>query len=606
MSEKLIDRNMTLPEIIGRYPRSRKVFDRYGLLGCGGPQGPLESLWFFARAHRVPEGPLIAELEEAARADRISPAPLEYHPGPADVIYRGFFKAAIITMFTFGCVLGGINLAVLASRHQLAALDMRAIIWAHAHAQVAGWVTFFVMGFAYQAFPRFKFTTLWRPRLATVTLYFMAGALTVRVLADLWVANTIWRIAGTAAGALELAVVITFAVIIAQTLQGAKQPAEPYDKFLYAALGWMIVAFVYDLWIFVASSGVSGYKQWVQFIGLYDAPWRDIQLLGFAGGMILGVSQRFLPFIYGFREVSPRASKRVFYLWNLSVAGNILAYSMLFRTRLPLWGMALELSLFGLLAALIIQVRAVGLYSVKVETDRSLPFIRAAYGWAIAAMVLLVLLPAYDALIGTAFSHAYFGAYRHAFTVGFISMMILGVSSKVVPILGGLDPKRLSTLLVPFWLVNVGNTMRVVFQILTDTQSWAFPLMAASAWIEVTGLAWWAIDLWRAMSRRPGTEELPARGSAAVTPQTRVFDVITAHPETEPVFLAFGFALINNPVARRVFARSVTLEQACRLRHVQYPVFANALEQCIKEAKPEPKCETSEEGPAGLVTIGER
>jgi hypothetical protein len=44
--------------------------------------------------------------------------------------------------------------------------------------------------------------------------------------------------------------------------------------------------------------------------------------------------------------------------------------------------------------------------------------------------------------------------------------------------------------------------MRVVFQILTDTQSWAFPLMAASAWVEVGGLAWWAVDLWRVMGRR--------------------------------------------------------------------------------------------------------
>ena len=37
------------------------------------------------------------------------------------------------------------------------------------------------------------------------------------------------------------------------------------------------------------------------------------------------------------------------------------------------------------------------------------------------------------------FSHAFFGAYRHALTVGFIMMMIVGVSSKVVPTLSGVD-----------------------------------------------------------------------------------------------------------------------------------------------------------------------
>lgn len=575
----LIQRDMALPEMIRRYPGCRKILDRYGLLGCGGPEGPREPLWFFARAHRVPEKALLAELEEAAQADRIQPAQLEYHPGPGDTIYRGFFRAAILTMFTFGCVLGGINLAVLAARQELAALDMRAIIWAHAHAQVAGWVTFFVMGFAYQAFPRFKLTTLWRPRLAVATLWAMAGALTVRTLADLWQSSRFWFVAGAAAGVAELAVVVTFAAIITRTIRSSPQPAEPYEKFLYAALGWMILGFGFDWWVFVASASVSGYKEWVKFIGLWDAPWRDIQLVGFAGGMILGVSQRFFPFIYGFREVSARAARWVFGLWNLSVVGTIVAYSMVVRTRGPVWAVLLELGALGLLAAVVIQVRALGLYSERVETDRSLPFLRAAYGWGMAALVMLALQPVYSAALGMRFSHAYFGGYRHAFTVGFISLMIVGVSSKVVPVLCGLDWKDLSSLRVSFWLINVGNTMRVVFQILTDSFGWAYLPMAASAWVEVTGLAWWAIDLWRAMGRQPADYQAPAQ--VDVTPATRVFDIVQRYPQTTPVFLAFGFSLINNPVARRVFARSVTLEQACRLRHVQYDVFAAALEKSI-------------------------
>jgi hypothetical protein len=44
-----------------------------------------------------------------------------------------------------------------------------------------------------------------------------------------------------------------------------------------------------------------------------------------------------------------------------------------------------------------------------------------------------------------------------------------------------------------------------VFQILTDSQSWPYFLMRISAWIEVTGLIRWAIDLCRAMARRPDT-----------------------------------------------------------------------------------------------------
>jgi len=44
------------------------------------------------------------------------------------------------------------------------------------------------------------------------------------------------------------------------------------------------------------------------------------------------------------------------------------------------------------------------------------------------------------------FSHAFFGAYRHALTVGFITMMIVGVSSKIVPTLSGLDVQSTTSL----------------------------------------------------------------------------------------------------------------------------------------------------------------
>jgi hypothetical protein len=595
MASLLISREMELPAIVSRYPSCRAVFDRYGLTGCGGELGPQEPLWFFARAHRVDEARLIAELEEAARAGELNGNRPRFAPGPADIIYRRFFKAAILTMFTFGCVMGGINLAVMAARHQLASLDLRAVTWAHAHAQIAGWVTFFVMGFAYQAVPRFKFVTLWRPRLACATLWVFAPALAVRATADLFLPNPVWLLAGTIAGCLEWAVAAIFVLIIVQTIRQSNQAREPYERFVVAALGWMLAAFAFDTWVFTQTAGVSGYRGWVNFIGRIDAPWRDLQLLGFAGTMILGVSQRFLPFIYGFREVPRRTSTQVFWLWNVSVAGNIAAYSLLVRTRMPLWGAALELSILGLLASAAIVMRAFGVFTVKVDRDRSLPFIQAAWVWGLVALALFALMPAYTALKGVVFSHAYFGGYRHAFTVGFISLMILGVSSKIVPVLGGLSPSQVGTLRATFWLVNIGNAMRVVFQILTDSFPWAYPVMAVSAWIEVTGLAIWAFDLWGAMSQRP--RATATCDNVPLTLTARVADVAGAYPETIPVFLNFGFSMITNPLMRQTVARSVTLEQVCRLRRVDAQALIAALKAAVATRKePTPKADQ-------LVTI---
>jgi uncharacterized protein involved in response to NO len=130
---------------------------------------------------------------------------------------------------------------------------------------------------------------------------------------------------------------------------------------------------------------------------------------------------------------------------------------------------------------------------------------------------MLVLLPAYQfgllrafapdshaAEIG--FSHAYYGAIRHAATVGFISMMILGVAAKFVPVFSGIDGRTLPKLWVPFVLLNTGCTLRVTFQTLTDFTSLAFPIAGISGLLEVTALALWGVHLACLMRQRAVAE----------------------------------------------------------------------------------------------------
>jgi hypothetical protein len=107
----------------------------------------------------------------------------------------------------------------------------------------------------------------------------------------------------------------------------------------------------------------------------------------------------------------------------------------------------------------------------------------------------------YGAITHQVFSHAYWGAHRHAFTVGFVSLMIVGVASRVVPILAGADSGRLGSLWGPFILLNVGCGARVFFQILTDFfPDVAYALIGASGCVELIALAWWGIGLWQIMN----------------------------------------------------------------------------------------------------------
>jgi hypothetical protein len=101
--------------------------------------------------------------------------------------------------------------------------------------------------------------------------------------------------------------------------------------------------------------------------------------------------------------------------------------------------------------------------------------------------------------------------------------------------------------------------------------------------LEVTGLAIWGMHLWRIMHNGATLEkanltfERSLRPTAPITAQERVGDVLEHHPYLLNTFLSFGFHPLSNPWLRRTLARSVTLEQACRLLSVDIQELLKAL-----------------------------
>src|SRR5690606_24389009 len=101
---------------------------------------------------------------------------------------------------------------------------------AHGHAQIFGWVGLFVMGFAYQAFPRFKQTTLAFPKLAFATLWMMLIGLVVRSVAQPLTASFPWAWwPAMAASVLEIAAIGLFAVILIKTWRNSQKGLAYYD-----------------------------------------------------------------------------------------------------------------------------------------------------------------------------------------------------------------------------------------------------------------------------------------------------------------------------------------------------------------------------------------
>ena len=95
-----------IPDLLAQFPHTREVLDRYGLRGCGGPSGPVESLAFFARAHDVPLARLLEEIRQADARPKPLAADIVPAASLADTIYRPFFLAGIAAVLTLGAVWG--------------------------------------------------------------------------------------------------------------------------------------------------------------------------------------------------------------------------------------------------------------------------------------------------------------------------------------------------------------------------------------------------------------------------------------------------------------------------------------------------------------------
>jgi hypothetical protein len=170
-------------------------------------------------------------------------------------------------------------------------------------------------------------------------------------------------------------------------------------------------------------------------------------------------------------------------------------------------------------------------------------------------------------------------------------MMIVGVSSKVVPTLSGVDVRRANSLWPTFVLLNLGNLTRVSFQIATDFWPAAYRVMGVSGFIEVVGLALWSYELLRNMrvGKKLARESIASNFQhLEITPNTKVGEVLARYPQSLEIFVRRGFPLLRNPVLRKTMARAITIEQACRRERVDLAGLIHELELATESDRGNP------------------
>jgi hypothetical protein len=555
--------------ILARWPAAEPVFRRHGLMECGGPGGPDEPIEFFARVHHVPLPALLRDLERAIQHPPAPEAALPSRPAVAEPPRRfvPFFIASLVLTLTLGATLGMINLARLTAAWGWGTLE-RPWVWAHAYVQVFGFVALFVMGVAYHVMPRFAGTPLAAPRVVPWSFWLQVAGVVTIAAGFLFGAPVAVLVAG---GVALTAAAILFATAIARTLLAAAPSPEPFERWVLAGCGWLIVA-----------SGLA-----IVTLATADPIWHHVlwpaALLGFAGSWIFGVGRRIFPVFLTWQPRWPGAEWTIFVLYQLGVA----AWSAgAWPADLTLFSVLRAAGALMLVAAVISYTHVLGVVPGLLERwrlpagpmDRGYgPYIYAAWAWLLVGLLFGPVWTLGALAQGRYGSMAMLDFARHAFALGFVTQMIMGVASRVVPVFTGRDLWSPTARTLTFWLLNASVAIRGL-EAVVAAGFWpgAWSIIAWSGPPAVAAVTLFAANIILTVRAKP--QASPARevpnGNLA---DARVADLLQI-PGGLEVLVEAGFTPLRNPVMRATFAQTVTLRQACRLRHVPLESLVGKLE----------------------------
>ncbi|HUI05532.1 MAG TPA: hypothetical protein VL486_00850 [Verrucomicrobiae bacterium] len=569
-----ISQSMLVSDINRDYPQCRRVFESYGLAGCGGELGPPEPLFIFAAAHRVPLRELVDELNRAARGEwtEASGKRTAEHQAVADAreqfdsenLYKRFVFGALFVAVTAGFGLGVVNLTRIAlaqSYYEISGVLKQV----HGHAQIFGWIGLFIMGVAFHAVPRMKMQVLRPIRAAKASFWLMFFGVLLRVVAQPFGATAVGRFAVLGSGLMEFAAVGLFAWLLARAIRGSNQKGSPriprgefHEKYLWASVGWFVVLAAWNLWIV----GQMFRHRTVGVPALADALWIHVAFFGFIANMIFGFSVRVLPHFLGLRQPRVLPANIAFWLWNGAI---FLRYPV---ERLAWAASTLEA------VAIVLFVWALGIFARRrtridiLGVDNSFAwFIKLGYGW----LLMVALIPFHADVFRLSASA------RHTMAIGFITPLIFGVAYRVLPIFNGVNLWSNRLMRASFWAWAAGSTLAfaMAFNRVFETM-WSYAWSGIAGWLVFMALVMFAVNI--GMTLRSKTE--PFTRDSVVTPTTRVAELLEVYPAMRPVLIHGG--LSGLATMRHHPPRFVTIEFAARRHNLDPRPLVRLLNDEIK------------------------
>jgi hypothetical protein len=576
-----INRNTIIKNLVKKHPETLSVFRKYNLVVAGGVRGPNEPLAFFAKAHEVDYDEIVKELKAAI--EKGPDKNTETIELVEDKVYEKFFKTAILMALTIGVTVGAIVLTYI-GKNQTFHYVLHKLVQTHGHAQLFGWVGLCIIGFAYYIVPRVKNVELKYREFTTTSFWLIVTGTVIRIFAQPY-ANETTNILLPISGLLEFMAVALFAFIILSTVLASQEKKEPYDKFIMAGVIWFLVCsimnFIMDGFMFFTNTN--------EIPRTFYSPFVHVFLLGFAFMFIFAVNIRT---VYAFLDVGTarvRAVNTTFWLLNLTIPVYFIANS--FNYNSPFLLKVSYLTIYLVAFSVLLFVYGIRIFEKStrelddVVMDRSYSkTIRTAYVWLIIGMLILGAKPFFKAFSEP--QYLFHGAANHAIAVGFVTLMIIGYASKMVPTFKGVGMHSIRLADLSFYLINIGCFLRVSTQIMIGLSNDSYySLIGFSGWIELAAIGIFGYNVWKTMNAEDEDEiEEPQETLTEITGDTNIANAIDQYPETLDVFLEFGFKQMSNPVARKTVAKMFTIKQATKIHPVEIDSLLKSLNEKIKKS----------------------
>jgi uncharacterized protein involved in response to NO len=377
----------------------------------------------------------------------------------------------------------------------------RALVQAHGHLQVTGWIGLFVAGMALRLAPRFAGRPLRFPWTSVPAVALLVAGLIARTIAEPWLDVTGMRALLIAGAAAEVGGSALVALSVISTLAPSIAALPSASLMMTGAIGMVAQAMLSLAFLarLTADDMVLAMNR--------DAALLALQFYAFLLPFVLGVALRSLPTFFARPAPAPR--------WAWAIAALLAAGSALL-TAGPLDPGATGARLEGLGSVLVAAAIVAGISRTAVwrRAERLRPsarppalLVQTAFAWLALGCIALAYTGIAALWHGRPFPPYQADAVRHIFGLGVFSTLVAGMSELMLPWMAQRRQRQgaLRREVVALWALFTGATILRVTGALLEGRGVGvsrYSVVAAAGVLGILAVAFLAATVLRA-ARQP-------------------------------------------------------------------------------------------------------